>query len=468
LTTLLLGALLSPSDFGVLAAALAVISLAQIVVEMGMGAAIIQRRSEVNEAASVALAYSLILGVVLYITLWIVSPWLATVLKIAGLEYVLRVVGIALVLSALISVPNALLTRALEFRKLLWIGALPQVANALVAVGLALAGARFWALIAGYLAGRITNLVLVWSMCRWRPRPVFRRDLFRSLAVFGLWMFASGIQSWLFLSADNLLAGRFFGAHSLGVYSLGFNLANLPGGLLIASLAAVAYPAFSALQSDHREVGRSLLRLQGLAAAILFPACFGLAALGGPAATLLYGGKWSGLGWTLGLMAVMPGLSHLWSLNADAFRAIGRPDVWTKLAGGALVILFSLLILSAHLGYRAFVVARFVGALSLPIFNVLATRRVFQASLRQQFRSIAAPALCAVVGFAVVLCLRILLAPLQGAVGWLKLLSLAGLGAAVYAVGLYLTDRDLFCRSLSSLGHLGLNRRMWSPPESGR
>lgn len=457
-STMILAAMLTPSDFGLVAAATAVVAVAQIVIEMGMGAAIIQRRSEVAEVASMALEFSVAVGGGLYFCLWLLAPWFATLYKVTELAAVLRVAGVTLILSALISIPSALLTRELEFRRLFWIATLPQIVNALVALSLALAGARYWALIAGIVASRVVNLILVWRACRWRPKLVLNPELFRTLITFSVWVFVSGLQSWLFLYADNLLAGHFYGVYNLGVYSLGFNLANLLPAMLTAPLAAVAYPAFSALQEDSHLVGRSLLKLQRLAAAILFPACFGLAALAGPIVTLLYVDKWNGLGWTLSFLAVMPGLSNLWSLNADAYRAVGHPDVWVKVAGAALMVLFLLLFLGSQFGYRAFVVARFVGAFSLPLFNIWAARRFLQIPLREQWHSWRAPCICAIMMSAVVLGFSLHAGPFQGIVGAVKILSLVGLGCAIYVGGLWFTDRDLFRQLLSSLALLAPNR----------
>ena len=458
LTTVVLAALLTPSDFGVVAAALAVVSLGQIVVEMGMGAAVIQRRTQVDEAASMALWLSLLVGVALYGLLWALAPWIAAAYRLPPLSSALRVVGFSLVLSSLISIPNALLTRDLEFRRLFWVGAVPQVMTAVVSLVLAVRGLGYWSLILGYLAGRAANLVLVWWVCRWRPKLVFRRDLFRSLIGFSAWVFISSLESWLFLYADNLLVGYFYGAYNLGVYSLGFNLANLLPGMLIAPLAAVAYPAFSALQNEPRDVGQSLVKLQGQAAAILFPACFGLAAVAAPIVSLLYGHSWVGLGWTLSLLAIMPGISNLWSLNADAYRAVGRPDVWAKVAGAALLILFPLLFLGGRFDYRSFVVPRFIGGFSLPILNVWAAGHFLKIPLREQWHSWRVPALCAVVMFAAVVGLSFYLAPFVGVLGWVKLVSLVGLSAAIYIGGLRVIDREVLSQLLGSFKRLGLNQ----------
>lgn len=454
--TLVLAAVLTPADFGIVAAALAVVSFGQIVVEMGMGAAVVQRRTQVFEAASLALIFSVTVGLALYAVLWIMAPTIARVYDIGELQSALRVVGVSLVLSALISVPTALLTRELQFRRLFWIGALPQIANALVSLVLALAGGGYWALIGGHLSGRVLNLVLVWKAGRWRPRPVFDSQLFRSLFAFSAWIFVSGLQSWLFLYADNLLVGYFYGASYLGVYALGFNLAMLLPGMLIAPLASVAYPAFSALQKDPHEVGLSLQKLQRLAATILFPVCFGLAALAEPLVMQLYGDKWVGLGWTMGLLAIMPGLSNLWSLNADAYRAIGRPDVWVKVAAVSLCIVLPLLLLAGRYGYPVFVFLRFLGAFSLPLISLWATARLLDIPARKQWSNWRTPAASAVLMFVVVFLMSRPLMPFQGINGWLKLIALTGLGAALYLLALRLGDRNLFGQMFSSVRRLSL------------
>lgn len=456
LTTAVLAALLSEADFGIIAAAMAVIALAQIVVEMGLGAAVIQREQQAEEVASLALWLSLLVGLMLYAVLWLAAPALAAFYTIPELTAVLRVVGLGLPLAALISIPNALLTRDMAFRQLFWIGAMPQIATALGSLLLALLGLGYWALVGGYLLGRVLHVALVWRANHWRPRWLWQTSLVGQLLRFSAWVLLSGFQTWLFLYADNLLVGYFYNTEQLGIYSLGFNLANILPGMLASSLAYVAYPAFSRLQADRRAVGDSLMKLQALAGALLFPVCLGMAALAEPAITLLYGQKWAGLGWTLGFFAVMPGLSNIWSLNAEAYRAVGRPDVWAKVAGLTLLLMFPLLLLGGRLEYNRFVMLRFAAAFLLPLFNIWAAARLLHIPLAAQWRSWRVPLIWALLMFAAVVALRTLLAPFDGWAGWGKLSLLAVCGAGIYSIGMRLTDRALFNQFLLSVKRMGL------------
>ena len=448
ISTIVLAALLTPADFGIVAVSTLVIALAQIIVGLGLGPAVVQRRKLVAEAASVAFWLSLAVAVVLYSVLWITAPWLARIYQIPLVTDVVRVSGISLFFFALASIPAVLLQRDLEFRKLFWVNSLPPVTNVIVSLVLALLGAGVWALVLGPLSGTAIRAVSAWLLSGWRPSRVVKRAVIGPLLGFSVWMMGSSFQSWLFLYADNAIAGYFLGKEGLGIYSLGFNMSNLLPGLVIPALSAVAYPAFCALQGDHQEVGRSLLQLESLAAVVLFPVSFGLSAIAVPAIGLLYGDKWLGLGMVMQLLAIMPGLSHLWSLNADAYRAVGRPDVWAKLSGLTLLILMPLLLLVGPYGLMPFTFARFGAHFVYPLLNVVIGGRVLGVSAKDQMQVLMTPLCCAVAMFVATHLFIRWLMPFEGAIGWSKLLLVIVIAASTYFSLLWTTNRDLWNRIL--------------------
>ena len=446
ISTMVLAALLTPADFGIVAVSTLVIALAQIVVGLGLGPAVVQRRTMVAEAASVAFWVSLSLAGVLYSMLWIAAPWLAQIYHIPLVTGVTRVSGISLFLFALGSIPAALLQRDLKFRALFWVNTLPQVTAVVVSLALALWGAGVWALVLGPLSGTVVGTISVWLVSKWRPLFSIKQTVIRPLLGFGVWMLSSSLLSWLFLYADNAIAGYFLGEEGLGIYSLGFNFSNLLPGLVIPALSAVAYPAFCALQNDPQEVGHSLLQLQSLAAAVLFPVSLGLSVIAVPAMTLLYGDKWLGLGAVMQLLAIMPGVSHLWSLNADAYRAVGHPDVWVKLAGTTLLVLIPLLLLTGPYGLMPFTFARFGCQFIYPFLNIVIGGHVLGLSIKDQLQSLVAPLGCATVMYIVAHLLVKGLMPFEGGIGWLKLLSVIAIAASLYPLLLWTVSRDLWDR----------------------
>jgi len=254
----------------------------------------------------------------------------------------------------------------------------------------------------------------------------------------------AGLVTWFFGQADNALCGYYLGAAPLGVYALGFNLSNLFPGLVVSPLAAVAYPAFCAVQSDKEEIGRILLSLQSLTAAVVFPIALGLCAVAVPGVGLVYGNTWPGLGLVIQLLAIMPGMSHVWSLNPEAYRAVGRPDIWPKLGGLTLLVLMPLLVFAAPYGLLPFSVARLVGASVLPLSIILVTPRVLDTSVKQQLEAVAVPFACALGMYGVAQLLIGMLKPFAGLAGWLNLVVIILVCAVLYLFLLRLASRQLW------------------------
>jgi len=194
-----------------------------------------------------------------------------------------------------------------------------------------------------------------------------------------------------------------------------------------------------------------LVQLQALTGAILFPVALGLSAIAPSAVELLYGQKWLGLGTVIGILVIMPGLSCIWALNENAYQAVGRPDIWTKLAGFSLLALLPLLWVAAPYGLLVFTVVRFGGAWLLPLGNVLFGTRALRIGSKEQLRGFVSPLSFSVIMFVAVYLLRQQLSPFEGMMGWAKLLSIAAAGATVYLLLTRLGNRDLWNRLRLSL-----------------
>jgi O-antigen/teichoic acid export membrane protein len=418
---------------------------------MGLGKAVVQRQTRVEEAASLSLWLSLFISILLYGLLWIIAPWLSEVYDNSEVTGAIRLAGLYLPLSALASIPTALLQRNMEFRRLFWVQSSFLVTQGVISVCLALAGIGFWSMILGQLAGMSISVGFAWGLVRWRPRFVLDRVMGRSIVGFSFWIMVSGMQTWLLLYADNAIAGMFMGVHGLGVYSLGFNIATLIPGFFIAAVGDVAYPIFCRLQESPKIVGNNLLKLQMLTAAILFPVAFGISAIAQPVITMLYGDSWPGLGSIIGFLVIMPGLSSIWTLNGKAYQAIGRPDVWTKLSGFALVVLLPLLWIAGPYGLSTFALARFGGAMLVPLANMVVATRILGTSVREQIEAFASPFCISVIMFALVSETIRLIGPFEGGTGWAKLFSIITIGALVYLFLTRQTNRRLWDQLILSL-----------------
>jgi hypothetical protein len=151
----------------------------------------------------------------------------------------------------------------------------------------------------------------------------------------------------------------------------------------------------------------------------------------------------------------MPGLSHVWSLNAEAFRAIGRPDIWPKLGMLTLLVLMPLLIFLAPFGLVALTIGRLVGAAVLPVSIIVVSAKIFDAPVGEQIAAVRGPLIAGISMYAVATLMMRAFEPFTGFEGGAKLFVVVGGGVFCYLLLLRTLCPDLTVKLLHSI------RRTW-------
>ncbi len=290
---IVLGRLLSPADFGVVAAATVVLWLFRALVDQGFGQVLVQR-SDLT-AAHVDTAFWTALGTGAAIALLTVAsaPLVADLYSLPELTGVLQALSVVFLFAAFDSTQSALLNREMKFRvqALRRLGA--SLVSGAVAVGLAFAGAGVWALVAQTLVYEGLLVVLLWSLVSWRPRWRFSRVEFKELFGFGTRMTLIRILTNVGAYADNLLIGIVVGAVALGYYVVGFRVMVVISTLIALALTQVVLSAFSRLRHNLTALNGALYRSTKLAAAISMPIYAGLALVAHPLTVCVFGEKWA-------------------------------------------------------------------------------------------------------------------------------------------------------------------------------
>lgn len=380
---LLLARLLTPEDFGVMAAAMVVISLSQAIADGGLGKALVQRRESVDACANAAFWISLAFSTVLGLLLIAGAPAIAAFFGDQRITPVVRVLALQVPLTGLAAIPIALLQRDLAFRELFWVRLITAGLPALASIPLALAGAGYWALVAGAVVGQALQLVAVWWRSPWRPRLGGDRLAAVELTGFGRWAAMSAVLTWGYGWLDALFVARYLGSHDMGMYRIGTTLVTMVFGLAFSPLLPVLYSVFS--RSGHRidVVAASLVDTTRAIATVSFPIAAVLM-LAAPAVQAgLIGSQWAGLAPVLALLALGQSFAWLVASNGEAYRAIGRPRIETWTMGAALIVYVAGYAFAVRQGLMAFVAMRvalvFVGlALHIYVANRVFGIRVSQ------------------------------------------------------------------------------------------
>ncbi|PYO84812.1 MAG: hypothetical protein DMD65_02305 [Gemmatimonadetes bacterium] len=134
-----------------------------------------------------------------------------------------------------------------------------------------------------------------------------------------------GRLAWyVYSNADFLVAGRILGKVALGLYEVGWNLANVPIEKITSLVGQVTPAVFSAVQRDHAALRRYLLRVTEGLALITFPASLGLALVAPDFVLLTLGDKWQGAIAPLQLLALSTGFRAVTPLLPQVLNVVGE------------------------------------------------------------------------------------------------------------------------------------------------
>ena len=292
--TAILARLLDPSDYGVLAMAMAVVGFAGLFRELGLSAAAIQKSGLTDEQQNNLFWINIAVGGFLTVVLAASSPLVGWFYGRPELRDVMLVLSNTFLINSIGTQSGAALVRQMRFGRQA-IATLGGVASTLVvAVLLALAGWRFWSLVVGQLAGAMVTTSLLFTLSPFRPGWPSREAGMGGLLRFGAHLTAFDFVNYFHRNLDNVLIGRYCGSAQLGLYSKAYSLLMFPISNLRGPINSVAFPALSQLQAQPESFRHYYRRATFLIALLSMPLTAFLFVNSRAVVELLLGREWLG------------------------------------------------------------------------------------------------------------------------------------------------------------------------------
>jgi len=339
--TFLLTIFLSPQVFGVFYVVSAIISFLGYFSDIGLAAALIQKKEELTqEDLSTTFAIQQMLVGAAVLIAFIFSRTIGDFyhLDASGL-WLLRALVVSFFLSSLKTIPSILLERKLDFNKLI----IPQILETLgfyiVAVTLAWRGYGITSFTWAVLVRAVIGLVAMYIVSPWRVSVHLSGSVAKRLMKYGV---PFQLNGFIALLKDDLLTvflGKVLPFAAVGYIGWAKKWADAPLRLIMDSVIRVTFPAFSRLQGSREHLTAALEKtLFGLAATV-FPISTGLLFFVKPLIHIVpkYG-KWEPALFAFYVLTVTAVLSSLSTPLTNALNAIGKIKVtlglmvmWTAL-----------------------------------------------------------------------------------------------------------------------------------------
>jgi PST family polysaccharide transporter len=342
-STAILARMLVPEAFGLLAMVWAVVGLAGLFTDLGLGMVTVQRK-EITEAQVGALFWlNVAAGVVLAVAVAALAPaiaWFYGDPRLGGIAIALSSVFI---LGGLAVQHRALLSRQMRFRGLVAIDLSAAFGGVAVALVLGAAGYGYWALVANVLVSMALTTILSWALCAWRPGLPTRVAGLGALLSFGGHLTGFTIVNYLARNLDNILIGWWWGPSAVALYDRAYKLLLLPVQRINVPASRVLAPALSHIHQDGRKWARAYCRSTMAILLVGAPASAFCFVFADPIIPLFLGAQWTGAVPIFQYLAISGMAQCLYGTIALIYISSGRGERlfrWGLVSSAAICLSF--------------------------------------------------------------------------------------------------------------------------------
>lgn len=344
---LIIARLLSPKEYGIIAMLSIFMAISQSVIDSGFSNALIRKQDRKEIDYSTAFMFNLVAGIIMYLFLYIASPYIAVFYQLPILEDVTKVVGTTLIIGSFSIVQQSILTIRVDFRTQMWVSLIAAVISGGVGILMAICGFSVWALVGQMITVSLLRSVLLWIVVKWKPTTGFSKDSFRYLFGYGSKLLAAGLLETIYRNLYSIIIGKFYQAKSLGLYNRGEQIASYFPSNVTGIIQRVTFPVFSAIQDEKEKLRKAFLSTMKTMCFLVFPVMSFLFVSAEPLVRLILTDKWIECVLIIQILCI----SYVWYpvhiININILQAVGRSDlvlkieIYKKIIGVA-VLLFSL------------------------------------------------------------------------------------------------------------------------------
>jgi O-antigen/teichoic acid export membrane protein len=383
LSTIILARLLVPSDFGIVSLATTLLAIVSSVTELSLSLALVRHEAPTQAHFDTVWTLGALRGLFLGLLFAAAGEPAAAFYDDARLVNIMAVFGFTIFLSGLTNPRTIMLQRDLIFWQEFVLNVTQKLANFLVSLAIAYFYRTYWALVIGLLAMQVTNVVVSYTILPYRPRISFA--YLKELFSFSIWLTGGRIVNTLNWRFDYLLVGR-LGWTSLGHYSVGSNLAQIPTRETASPLIKVIFPGFSTIiRNESARLASAYQRAQTLLTAIALPAGIGAALIAEPLVLLAMGEKWLPVVFVIQVLAPIFALQTMGSLSEPLGMANGQTR--SLFIRNVQMLLFrapAIAIGMYYMGLKGVLIARVISGLFSIYLNMRLVHRFTGLTLQKQ------------------------------------------------------------------------------------
>lgn len=409
IASIFLARLLLPDDFGLVAIALVFINISQIFIDVGFGAALIQKKEVSAKLYSSVFWLNLASGLILTFLFYTLSYWIGKLYDLPQLATVLQFFSLAFIINSLGVIQRVQMIRQMNFKSLSIISGIATILSGTIAVLIAFYTKSYWALVVQQLSLFSFTTLLLWIFNKWRPHNHFSVKDLKSIWGFSSRVFFDGIFTNIINSADTILIGKIFPTYSLGLYNRAKSLSELVRSYSSSGITNVVFPAISKIQGQKENVVKLFHKMNASISVFSVGLAFILFLFSKPLILILYTAKWEGSILFFQILILSSFLHPINSISLNTLNGLGFIKTTFRIGLVKKAIRLTSFFIAIYLGLQYFAIFISISIFINFLLNAYAVKRKIGIHFSDQVKPIALNVLFAIISYLVTISLAFLI-----------------------------------------------------------
>lgn len=289
-STLILARILVPEDFGIVAMASIVVGFMDIIFDLGVNVAVIQKNDPDQAFYDTAWTVKTLQATAVAIMLASIAPFAADYYSDDRVTAVVRLMALSIFVSSFENIGIITFQKSLDFVADVKFMSFKRIVSFVTTIALTLILESYWGMVIGALCGRLASTIASYFVHPMRPR--FSLKHFSEIFSISQWVLVKNISQYLDRNLHIILVGGISKAGITGGYTLASEISDIPGTDLLAPINRVLFPAFARVKHDFAQLATLLVNAQSVQVMITFPACVGFVLTAEELVPVALGEKW--------------------------------------------------------------------------------------------------------------------------------------------------------------------------------
>lgn len=332
ITNMILARLLTPNEFGIVAAITIIISFADIFTDAGFQKFVIQHEfydeNILNKYSDVAYTANMLLSLLIYFIIFICRHKLAVLIGCSEAYNGIAVAAMTVLCTSFSSVIIARFRRELNFKPLFFIRLSGALIPLVITVPLAFVLKSYWAIVIGNVFQQFFIATVSVKLSVYKPRIKVDIKLFSEMLSFSLWNLMETLSIWFAGQANVFIVASVLNSYYLGLYKVGMSTINSYMSIITATITPVLFSALSRVQKDKIAYKNTFNKFQKVIAVFVLPMGAGMFLYRDLMVGILLGTQWKEISDFMGLWALMSALTITYSnTSCEVYRSMGKPKI---------------------------------------------------------------------------------------------------------------------------------------------